>query len=150
MARRGFFLRAYDAIRRVAFPVLPEIGKGKKPRRAAPTSSPEPEPRRRRAPTSGYVDPFQQAWVEETLRRPGTREYRAQRAYIEGLYGFSSQTREDQLMLWREFIKFNQRGGGSQYLRKDPRHPFWHAAGIHPDNFNWAEWRAMMKAAGSP
>jgi hypothetical protein len=50
-------------------------------------------------------------------------------------------TRDEQLEVWREFIKFNQRG---DIRRKDPRHPFWQTTGIHPDNFDWHGWREMM------
>lgn len=140
MARRGFLGRVRAALHAV-FPVIP-----RESRRARKQAEPPPEPpKRKRAPTA--PDDFQRAWTEETLRRPGTQEYRTQRDFFNSLYNIRSQSHADQVRLWREFIKFNQRGG---IQRKDPRHPFWHASGIHPENFDWSGWRAIRDKYGTP
>jgi hypothetical protein len=121
-----------------------------KPRRRPPPTGgpgPGPGPKKKRAPTAD--DDFRRVWAEETLRRPGVRDYRRQLSFLRDLYGFERAPHDAQVDIWREFVKFNSKQR-QPYLRKDSRHPFWQITGISPDNFDWTEWRALMRRMGSP
>jgi hypothetical protein len=134
MARRGLAGRIRQVLHAV-FPVIPARPRSRQQAETPPSSSPRPR-------TSAKTpDAFERAWIEETLRRPNTQEYRRQMRFVRDLYGFEGSSKADQVDIWREFIKFNQPGG--QYKRNDVRNPFWTTTGIHPDNFDWFGWREM-------
>jgi hypothetical protein len=48
--------------------------------------------------------------------------------------------RED---FWKDYIKYMVKGQG-RYRRNDIRNRFWQNWNIHPDSFNWWEWREAM------
>jgi hypothetical protein len=112
----------------------------KPPRRAEPR--PQPEPERERKPRERRErDPFERIWSEETLGRAG-RSYRANREVFDSLPGMADENELEQRRLWRLYVRHMVMG---HTRRNDVRaNPFWRETGIHPDNFDWQEWREAM------
>ena len=133
MARRGFLQRAGDAIRKAGQTIANLF-------RAEELTPPPEPPRRRPAPTTP-PDRYQQAYMEETLRRPGTAHYNAMLRFAHDMPEWQVGDDSERLEFWREFLRFSQPGG---QRRNDPNHPFWRYSGRDPRDFDWHGWREAM------
>lgn len=45
---------------------------------------------------------------------------------------------------WRDYIRYMVKSKGSKYRLHDLRNPFFQNWNIHPDDFDWWEWREAM------
>ena len=146
MAKLGFRKRL-QSILHGAFPIIPKPKPPRPPAPPVPTPRPPAPtgagPRRRRVET----DDFRQTYVEETLRRPG-RDYRTMYGVVRDIPGFDQLDRDDQLFVWREFIKTTHKGQPTSLRNRN--HPFWSRTNLSPRTFPWDEWRDMMRRLGSP
>jgi hypothetical protein len=49
---------------------------------------------------------------------------------------------DEQREFWQDYNRWLVHSG--RYRFNDIRNPFWQKWGIHPDNFDWDEWRKYM------
>jgi hypothetical protein len=144
MARGGWLDRINPAnwIRDIADAIGKVLGGESEPPRAPREQKPRepqpaPRPKRQEAPR----DPFRQAWVEERLQRAG-RGYQANKEVFLSLPGMVDESPDEQQRLWRLYLRYMVRGDVRRNSIRD--NPFWRETNIHPDTFDWAEWREAM------
>ena len=160
MARRGFLSRISDALQRAVRPIE-RFFEGE-PRRAAPREPTPPRPPGRGAPPrqppgrtepprrrrGREHDPWEDPWRKGIGRRYRTSlghkpEYQANADFVKDMayaYNISVDEQED---FWKDYIKYMVKGE-SRYRMSDLRNPFWQNWNIHPDDFDWWEWREAM------
>jgi hypothetical protein len=134
VARRGIFSRIRDLFRRAT----------------EPTEPPEQPPGGPDTPPGGFDDKeraFRQAWIEETLERPG-RRYRTVRRFFDEL-PLMYEDEQEEYDTWRSFCGNMVAKGGIR--RNDIHNPFWQETGLNPRrDFDWDGFRRAMgyKARG--
>lgn len=130
MARRGFFGRISDAIRRTVAPPS---------RPPEPTTRiPEPSPRERKSD-------YREIWRETRTKR-GANLDKNLAAFHAAIDRIESDPGE-RLYLWRSYVR-NIVNGEGQYRRNDSANLFWRDSGIDPRDFNWQKWREAMGFVG--
>lgn len=130
MARGGFLGRIGRAIRNI---VAPPPSPPQPPKRPPP-EEPPPEPTNR---------DYKRAWRDEG----GKGSYRKHLNVFHNLVDPVEPDPEEQLMLWESYVRNMVRGGRTR--RQSPNNPFWRESGIHPSEFNWANWRIAMGYTGT-
>jgi len=143
VAGRGRFR---DFARRVLHAVAPIIpGPGRS--RSHPTPTPTPPPRPPSEPErfkggQKRRNPYREAWGNL-----GAGYSRAKEMF-DSLAGIPDLGEADKLELWDSFLDNIIASGHTK--RQDPRNPFWRQSGTHPNDFDWDEFKILMKQRGSP
>ena len=131
MARRGFLGRITDALRAVGRTFTGE------PRRAEPSRRP---PERQRQPQT----PEASIWQQNTGKRAGTRAYRHHREVMQSIPYFADMDEDEQQDFWDSYTRYMVNTKGVPYRINSLQNPFWSDVNIHPDDFDWREWREAM------
>jgi len=158
MARgRGFFGRIADAAGRVADAITRPIERlfegTREPRPQPSPPTPTGPPREREEPSRRererrLADPWRTEWREQLGRRgrlPSGRRpsYLDNKDFVQDMASDLDLDADETMDFWQDYIKYMVRGK-SRYLRRDIRNPFWQRWNIHPDTFDWWEWREAM------
>ena len=139
MARRGLFGRIADAVKSIGDALTGT------PRRAAPRPEPPrqaPEPPRRRERRADT--PEARVWRQNTGKRPGTRAYQHHREVMTSIPYFSDMDEDEQIDFWDSYTRYMVDVKDAPYRINSLDNPFWSEVGIHPDDFDWHEWREAM------
>jgi hypothetical protein len=91
------------------------------------------------------ADPWEGPWRQEMPgKRINRREFEGHKTTFQSIPGMEEESDADLKRLWRSYIR-NMVYGQSGYKFQDPRNPFWDDIGMHPENFDWSEWRRWRK-----
>lgn len=173
MARRGFFSRLFGVVERAVSPMAREkqrdkeerdyrrgkMVSGRVARRAAERARAKAADRanikeqtKRRARERARErrederrNPYRQTWERE---QPGKRfqrkNFEGNKRFFDDLPGMDQETDEDKQELWQSYVE-NMVFGRSGYRYNDLRNPWWDDSNMHPNQFDWDEWRKWRK-----
>lgn len=148
MARLGFFGRIGKAIGRTADRIANVFTPKPEPRRATPRPSPRPAPSPSTPPSPRGTrdrqrarerDPYLRIWNQLSRRRG----YLEHRDLMDEVLSGLNVDEDTKLEYWEAYIRYMVNIEGGTRLN-DIRNPFWQITHMHPDDFNWYEWREAM------
>ena len=162
MARRGFFRGIAEALGRgveTALKPIERLFEGA-PRRAAPRepgppptpggrgAPPRPPERRRERRRYSRDEQWHRDWQKTVGRRHRTTlghkpSFQDNKDFVRDMASAFNIPVDEQEEFWKDYMKYMVRGKGG-YRMQDLRNPFWQNWNIHPDDFDWYEWREAM------
>jgi hypothetical protein len=157
VARRGFLSRLLGVIERAVSPVAREeyhrkqereFRRGKRSSAKVAQRAAEREKAKRadrnlkaRRKREEQRSPYEREWREQQPgKRFKRRQYEGQKRTFDSLPGMSDETEEDRQDLWHSYLE-NMVYGRHGYKFNDLRNPWWDDANMHPNQFDWDEWR---------